>query len=73
MCTCSPGYKCKSHRTSEEDARMDRQVSAYGHAVVDNEEVMAILKKGMPHNARDRAKLAKAAESLNAYLAELER
>lgn len=73
MCTCAPGYKCKSHRTPEENARLDRQVSAYGRAFVDNENVMAILKKGMPHNAGDRAQLAKAAESLNAYLAELER
>jgi hypothetical protein len=59
-------------RTAEA-IRLDRQIAFYSRAFVDNEDVMAILHKGMPHSARDRAKLAKAAESLNAYLAELER
>lgn len=56
-----------------EEIREDRQVSFYGRAFVAVEDAMAILKKGMPHNRADQAKFAKAAESLNAYLAELER
>jgi hypothetical protein len=73
MCDCSPGYTCKSHRTPEENARMDRQASAHGHAFVDVQEAQGILLKGAPRNYTEIKKLAKAAESLNAYLAELER
>lgn len=58
---------------TKEQIREDRQVSAYGRAFVDNQDVTSILGKGMPHSASDRAKLARAAKSLNAYLAELER
>ena len=73
MCTCSPDYKCKSHRTPEENARMDRQASAHGHAIADNQNVMAMLAKGYPHSPAEQKYLARAAESLNAYLAELGR
>lgn len=73
MCTCSPGYACKSHRTPEETARMNRQVAAYSRAYVDVQAAERVLAGGMPHEASGRKKLAEAAGSLNAYLAELER
>jgi hypothetical protein len=72
MCTCSPDYTCESHRTPEENARMDRQASAHGHAFVDVQEAQRILLQGAPRSFSEQQKLAKAAESLNAYLAELE-
>jgi hypothetical protein len=73
MCDCSPGFKCKTHRSAEENARMDQRISAHGHAYCDVQEAERILLKGMPHSFSEREKLAKAAESLTAYLAELDR
>lgn len=52
---------------------IDDYTTVYSHAIADNQNVMAILLKGGPRTAAERAYLARAAESLNAYLAELER
>ena len=73
MCDCSPGYKCKTHRSPEETARMDRLTSAYGHAVVAMRATAHIALKPMPHSPQDVQALKRLSEDLNAYLAELER
>lgn len=54
-----------------ERIREDRIASKFSHALVDAQEAARILGKGYPHGSADREKLAKAAKSLNAYLAEL--
>lgn len=68
---------CEEHRDynpkCEVCVRADRIASTYGRALVAAEDAPKILAKGWPHNAADRAKLARAAESLDMYLAELER
>jgi hypothetical protein len=68
---------CGEHRTYNPKCnvcvRADKIASAYSHAAVGVQDAAGVIGKGWPHNAADRAKLAKAAESLNAYLAELER
>jgi hypothetical protein len=51
----------------------DRITSAFGHALVGAMRAEAILNQGHEHAASKRTELAKAAASLNAYLAELER
>jgi hypothetical protein len=64
------------HATDEwtpERIREDRVASFYGRAFVGVQDAARILGKGYPHSGSDREELAWAAESLNAYLAELER
>ena len=56
-----------------ERIREDRVASFYGRAFVAVQDAAKILGKGYPHVGSDRDELAKVAESLNAYLAELER
>lgn len=73
MCDCLPGYTCKTHRTPEEDARMDRVVSTYARARNYLDAAARVIATPLPHNAGSVKVLKKAAESLNAYLAELER
>lgn len=68
---------CGEHRSYNPNCktcvRADKISSAYSHAAVDFENAADVIGKGWPHNGADRYKLARAAESLNAYLAELER
>lgn len=66
---CVPG---KQHSPAPVDAD-DRLTAAYSRALDGAKKAGVVLAKGHEQAARDRVTLAKAAESLNAYLTELER
>lgn len=62
-----------NHLPTDEERRRYRAEGAFTHALVGAQRALDILSKGHESARSDRQRLAKAAEALSAYLAELER